>query len=72
MELGIDHKLLNILSKLKVIKSNTFVQYCNESHSALSRYRYEKQLKKNRSEAKSFSVPLRGPKQIKPTKARQR
>lgn len=71
MELGIDHQLLNVLSKLKVIKNKTFLQYCYESHFALSKYRYEKQLKKSRSEARTFSTTLRGPKQIKPTKARK-
>lgn len=72
MEEGVDDRLLKFLSKLRIITKETWTSYMSASHSALIQHRNEKAMRRSRAESRSFSVPLRGPKQIKPTKARHR
>lgn len=70
LELGIDDKLINLLSKLRVINADVRWQYQEISHLGLIEYRRRKEEKRSRQSARDYSTPYRAPKSIKPTKTR--
>lgn len=71
LEEGIDDKLINFLVKLKVIKSNVWREYQQNSHNELIKFREEQWRKQARASAHDVKQTYgRAPMSIKPTKAR--
>ena len=70
LELGIDDKLVNLLSKLRVVKNEAWLDFKTQSHLSLIEYRKAKDAKKSKQSARDYSTPHRPPRSIKPTKAR--
>lgn len=69
---GIDDKVVQLLAKLQVLKTNAWRSYMQESHTRLIEYRAEKARRKsNRSSPNSYHNHHQPPRSIKPTKQRR-
>lgn len=71
IEKGIDGRLIVFLLKLKVITISQHTQYLAAMRDSLYEYQQERRLRKARTDTSQPYTSQRGPKQIKPTRARR-